>query len=73
MKAESGRRHQTICRGVLRLQGKQEADLLDVAGRRVVLLQPGENDIRRLAPGIYFVRTADGDERSAVRKVVIQR
>jgi hypothetical protein len=39
-------------------------------------LQPGENDIRHLAPGVYFVRrpeTEDGRPRTAVRKIVIQR
>jgi hypothetical protein len=49
--------------------------LLDAAGRVVMDLVPGRNDIRHLAPGVYFVRTADSGKRSAVsvRKVVIQR
>ena len=49
--------------------------LLDVCGRRVISLQPGGNDIRHVGPGVYFVRTAESDERSAVsvRKVVVQR
>ncbi|UCG42390.1 MAG: exo-alpha-sialidase [candidate division WOR-3 bacterium] len=88
----------TICRGVLRIaDGRRKtvdgADLRDVTGRKVMELQPGENDIRHIAPGVYFVvtpsplpsppegerrkergpRSAVSEERSAVRKVVIQR
>jgi YVTN family beta-propeller protein len=50
--------------------------LLDITGRQVMSLQPGENDIRHIAPGVYFVRrpeTEDRKPRSAARKVVIQR
>jgi hypothetical protein len=74
----------TVVRDVLWLPG-QSGDrpscggtvpiLLDISGRRVMDLQPGENDIRYLAPGIYFVRSAERGTRSAVsvRKVLIQR
>jgi hypothetical protein len=44
--------------------------LLDITGRRVMSLQPGENDIRYVAPGIYFVRQ---EESGATTKVVVQR
>jgi hypothetical protein len=50
--------------------------LLDIAGRKVLDLLPGPNDVRRLAPGVYFVRSepsAVSREPSAFRKVVIQR
>jgi hypothetical protein len=52
--------------------------LLDITGRKVMDLQPGENDVRHLAPGVYFIRrpeTEDGRPGTAVsvRKVVIQR
>jgi hypothetical protein len=50
--------------------------LLDAAGRVVTYLQPGPNDIRHIAPGVYFVmrpETEDGRPSTAVRKVVIQR
>jgi YVTN family beta-propeller protein len=52
----------------------QAASLLDISGRKVLDLSPGANDVRTLAPGVYFVRSAVGGERSAaaVRKVVIQ-
>ena len=55
--------------------------LLDAAGRTVMDLVPGENDVSGLAPGVYFCRLAAGFASSAeaqaqaeaVRKVVIQR
>jgi hypothetical protein len=53
--------------------GPVPALLLDVTGSKVMDLRLGLNDIRNLAPGIYFVRTAGSGERSAVRKVVVQR
>ncbi len=49
--------------------------LLNSLGRKVMDLQPGDNDIRHLAPGVYFVRQASSVEReaSSVRKVVLAR
>ena len=49
------------------------ACLLDAAGGRAMALRAGENDIRQLSPGIYFVRSAVGGERSAVRRVIVTR
>jgi len=49
--------------------------LLDAAGRKVLDLVPGANDVRALAPGVYFVRgpkTEDGRP-GVVRKVVLTR
>jgi len=63
----------TLVRGTLRLRGRTQGVLLDVSGRQAAVLVPGLNDIRHLAPGIYFLRSAEGGTRSAVRKVVIQR
>jgi hypothetical protein len=75
----------TIVGGMLWLPVGADAVLLDVTGRKVMDL-PGafasgasgagrHHDIRHLAPGVYFVRSAESGERSAVsvRKVVIQR
>jgi hypothetical protein len=45
------------------------SSLLSVDGRTVLELKPGANDVRALAPGVYFVR----EEPQAVRKVVIAR
>jgi hypothetical protein len=80
LKSEDRRTSQTIVRGILVLSeavgGERSAAgarLLDVTGRRVMDLQPGDNDIRHVAPGVYFLRSAGSGERSAVRKVVVQR
>jgi hypothetical protein len=53
----------------------QTASLLDISGRKVMGLQPGRNDARTLAPGVYFVRRASGAERdaSSVTKVIVTR
>lgn len=79
-KAEGQRTSQTICRGSLVLLeavgGERSAigaHLLDISGREVMDLYPGSNDVSGVSPGVYFLRSADGGKRSAVRKVVIQR
>ena len=50
---------------------------MDVSGREVLNLHPGANDVRALAPGVYFVRDegqGTKDETTGrVRKVVVQR
>jgi YVTN family beta-propeller protein len=71
----------TITRGVLFLPEAQSlklqtANLMDAAGRVVMNLLPGANDVRALAPGVYFIRgpkTEDGRPGAAVRKVVLTR
>jgi hypothetical protein len=35
--------------------------LLDISGRKVLDLHPGPNDVRALAPGVYFVRGVRAD------------
>jgi len=49
--------------------------LIDIGGRKVMDLQPGENDVRALAPGVYFMRQASSVEHQAsnVSKVVVTR
>ena len=72
----------TITRGVLFLGGlgtrselpgrnsvMSRAALLDASGRKVIDLTPGANDIRRLSPGVYFVRS----DRSDRIKIIIAR
>jgi len=52
------------------------AELLDISGRKVMDLRPGANDVRALAPGVYFVRSqpsAVSRQPSAVTKVVITK
>jgi phosphoribosylformylglycinamidine (FGAM) synthase PurS component len=71
-----------IIRGVLftpasGVEHEASSILLDICGRKVRELVPGANDVRALAPGVYFVRWRDsrgqGVEDSRVTKVVIQR
>ena len=59
--AEQARKGATVVRGVLFLPANGEGriangELLDVSGRKVMALHPGANDVRALAPGVYFVR-----------------
>jgi hypothetical protein len=75
----------TVCRGSLVLPrdmtdfGSGKSDrvprpaLLDATGRKVMDLSSGPNDISRLSPGVYILRSAECGERSAVTKVVVQR
>jgi hypothetical protein len=48
--------------------------LLDVSGRKVLDLHAGANDVRTLAPGVYFVREAQAQAQAqaqTVRKIVL--
>jgi hypothetical protein len=63
----------TVASEALRLLGDSDARLVDVAGREVARLHPGQNEIRHVSPGLYFLRMADGGKRSAKTKVVIRR
>jgi hypothetical protein len=53
----------TIVRGVLFLprpltpDSRSPTALFDIGGRKVIELHPGANDVSRLSPGVYFVRT----------------
>jgi len=52
------------------------AALLDVAGRKVLDLRPGANDVSRLSPGVYFVREVGVSREQGVagiRKCVLVR
>jgi hypothetical protein len=67
----------TIVRGVLSLPGSWlsvgHSSLLDASGRKVMDLTPGENDVSRIDPGVYFVRsTADGHQPQATRIVILR-
>ena len=76
----------TVIRGVLFLPKMGTApsgtvpvfgpSLLDASGRKVLDLRAGANDVRSLAPGVYFVRSgpsAASCQPSAVTKVVVTR
>jgi hypothetical protein len=76
--AASSKLMPTIVRGAIRLAPTtnpkpQAASLLDAAGRKVMGLLPGANDVRALAPGVYFVweeLQASSHKPQAVRKIV---
>lgn len=70
-----------IVRGSLTLDceppsgSRRPVALLDAAGRRVMGLGPGPNDVSALAPGVYFLRPGPGADREAsgIRRVVVAR
>jgi DNA-binding beta-propeller fold protein YncE len=77
--ASSHKLQATVVRGVLNLgvDSRQNtgyrAELLDATGRRVMKLKPGANDVRAVAPGVYFV-TVNGSRNTVhARKVVVTR
>jgi hypothetical protein len=60
-----------IVRRLLVLAGRHDSELLDTSGRKVMALQPGTNDIGKLAPGMYFMRAvAPGD---CEEKIIVTR
>jgi hypothetical protein len=71
----------TVVRGVLALGAvgsrqnvEYRSELLNTAGRKVMNLQPGANDVRALAPGVYFVRAVSREPSAAsCYKVVVTR
>ena len=74
------RRYATVVRGVLLLPASSVAHgassfLLDISGRKVLDLRAGANDVRALAPGVYFVRElqTSGLKPHAIRKVVLTK
>jgi hypothetical protein len=67
----------TVAQGVLFLseapsRKPQAASLLDASGRRIAELHAGANDASHLAPGVYFVRSAQA-QAHVVHKVIIAR
>jgi len=70
VEARTPTRGATIVRGVLKIGDRglgtgDRAELLDVSGRRVMDLAPGANDVRFLAPGVYFCRFTAGPSAGA--------
>jgi hypothetical protein len=67
----------TVVRDVLFLPAASNPEgprwMLDAAGRKAVELRPGANDLRTLAPGVYFIQPGAGAKRggSGVTKVVV--
>jgi len=50
----------TLSAGAVLVAGDEAVQLLDVTGSRVADLVPGQNDIRHLNPGVYYVAPLDG-------------
>ena len=68
----------TLVRGVLRVADGSNASsspswLLDACGRNVMELLPGANDVSRLGPGVYFVRSVGRELSAGCQKVVLTR
>jgi len=69
----------TLVRGVLLLGDSPrtgtvpKAILLDISGRKVLDLHPGPNDVSRLAPGVYFVRSTADVRHASTSRVVVTR
>jgi hypothetical protein len=69
----------TIVRGVLLVSDDRRPGtgdrvaLLDIAGRSVLDLKAGTNDVRALAPGVYFVHSTIDNRPSAMSKIVLTR
>jgi YVTN family beta-propeller protein len=64
----------TVVSGALLQVGSRQhsayrAGLLDAAGRKVMELRSGPNDVRALAPGVYFVSSGP----SLIRKAIVTR
>jgi hypothetical protein len=64
-------------RGVLNLPSTYDCRfpiaLRDISGRNVLTLKKGENDVRFLPAGVYFLRPAVGNRQSKMTRVVIAR
>jgi YVTN family beta-propeller protein len=47
--------------------------LRDISGRKVMTLKPGENDVRHLPSGVYFLQSTIDNRQSKMTRVVISR
>ncbi|NPV14381.1 hypothetical protein HPY86_05565 [candidate division WOR-3 bacterium] len=64
----------TVVRYTLTLPRNQSGVLFDISGRKVLNLQPGVNDIRHLAPGVYFIQPMkEATPGKATVKVLVTR
>jgi DNA-binding beta-propeller fold protein YncE len=58
----------TVVRRAMSWSGQTPAALVDLAGRRVLALNPGRNDLTRLAPGVYVaIASGTGEVRRVVK------
>ena len=64
----------TIARGILfppLSPFTTHTSLFDMTGRKVLDLHAGPNDVSRLAPGVYFVRTTEDKRPATTTRVVV--
>jgi YVTN family beta-propeller protein len=80
-RASSSKPAPTLVRGMLFLAERPSSSastswLLDISGREVMELRSGANDVRALAPGVYFIREGlgtRGEGLGKTQKVVVTR
>ena len=60
----------SVVRGMLFLPSSFNSSLLDITGRKMLDLHPGANDIRHIAPGVYFIRF---DTETITKKLIITK
>ncbi len=56
----------TFVRGILNLRGDSPATMHDATGRKVMDLVPGDNPVKGLNAGVYFVQRAAGESTAKV-------
>jgi hypothetical protein len=61
---------QTITKNIICLSGSKQAELFDISGKKVCQLLPGNNSIRHLTSGVYFIRQ---DQNKYTTKIILQR
>ena len=66
-------RSEKLLRDFIRTIKLVRVQLLGISGRKVMDLSPGPNDVSRLAPGVYFIRPAAGQDTPGIQRVVITR
>jgi hypothetical protein len=59
----------TIMHGVINIPGNKSVDLYNITGKKVYTLKSGNNNVRHLAPGIYFIRQ---DQNKHTTKIILQ-
>ncbi|UCG42621.1 MAG: T9SS type A sorting domain-containing protein [candidate division WOR-3 bacterium] len=76
VRAEEEMPEPTVVRGILTIPlaaDRQELVALhDPMGRLVMVLKPGDNDVSRLGPGVYYVRTMAGGSLVSRKLVKLQ-
>jgi hypothetical protein len=59
-----------VVNGILRLTTNEPSELLDMNGRKIIDLKPGDNDLSHLSPSVYFIHQST---KSKIAKVVVTK